>query len=44
MFIPNVSLDQVMRVLNNYDHYSDIYKPLIRRAAVIEQADRKSVV
>ena len=38
MFIPNVSLDQVMRVLNSYDRYSDIYKPLIRKTSVIEQA------
>ena len=37
MFIPNTSLDQVMRVLNSYDHYSDIYKPLIRKASVIEE-------
>ena len=38
MFVPNVSLDQVMRVLNSYDRYSDIYKPLIRKTSVIEQA------
>src|ERR1700722_9115482 len=38
MFVPNVSLDQVMRVLNSYDHYCDIYKPLIRKSAVTEQA------
>jgi hypothetical protein len=38
MFVPNASLDQVMRVLNSFDHYSDIYKPLIRKASVIEQA------
>ena len=38
MFLPNVSLDQVMRVLNSYDRYSDIYKPLIRKSSVIEQA------
>jgi hypothetical protein len=38
MFVPNVSLDQVMRVLNSYDRYGDIYKPLIRKVSVIEQA------
>ncbi len=38
MFVPNVSLDQMMRVLNSYDRYSDIYKPLIRKSSVIEQA------
>jgi len=37
MFVPNVSLDQVMRVLNNYDRYSAMYKPLIRRTAVVER-------
>jgi hypothetical protein len=37
-FVPNVSLDQMMRVLNSYDRYSDIYKPLIRNTSVIEQA------
>lgn len=38
MFVPNVSLDQVMRVLNSYDRYSDIYKSLIRKTTVVEQA------
>jgi hypothetical protein len=37
MFVPNVSLDQVMRVLNNYDLYSDMFKPLIRKTSVIER-------
>jgi hypothetical protein len=37
MFVPNVSLDQVMQVLNSYDRYSDIYKSLIRKTSVIEQ-------
>ena len=37
MFVPNVSLDQVMRVLNSYDRYSDIYKPLIRKTSVVER-------
>ena len=30
--------DQVMQVLNSYDRYSEIYKPLIRKTSVIEQA------
>ena len=38
MFVPNASLVQVLRVLNNYDRYSEIYKPLIRKTSVIEQA------
>jgi hypothetical protein len=37
MFIPNVTLDQVMRVVNNYDSYSEMYKPLIRKTAVLER-------
>lgn len=37
MFVPNLSLDQVMQVLNSYDRYSDIYKSLIRKTSVIEQ-------
>jgi hypothetical protein len=38
MFVPGVSLEQVMRVLNSYDRYSDVYKSLIRKTSVIEQA------
>jgi hypothetical protein len=37
MFVPNVTLDQVMRVVNNYDSYSEMYKPLIRKTAVLER-------
>jgi hypothetical protein len=37
MFVPNVSLDQVMRVLNSYDRYSEMYKPLIRKTSVVER-------
>jgi hypothetical protein len=35
MFVPNVSLDQVMGVLDSYDRYSEVYKPLIRKTSVI---------
>ena len=38
MFIPNVSLDQVMRVLNSYDRYSEMFKPLIRKVSVVKQS------
>ena len=38
MFVPNVTLDQVMSVLNGYDRYSEMYKPLIRKTSVIGQA------
>jgi hypothetical protein len=37
MFVPNVALDQVMRVLNGYDRYSEMYKPLIRKIAVLDR-------
>ena len=37
MFVPNVSLDQVMQVLNSYDRYSEMYKPLIRKTVVVER-------
>lgn len=37
MFIPNVSLDQVMQVLNSYDRYSEMFKPLIRKTSVVER-------
>jgi hypothetical protein len=38
MYIPNVSLDQVMQILNSYDRYTDTYKSLIRKSSVIEQS------
>jgi hypothetical protein len=37
MFIPNATLDQVMSVIDDYDHYSDYYKPFVAKAAVIER-------
>jgi hypothetical protein len=37
MLVPNVTLNQVMRVLNNYDRYSELYKPLIRKTAVLDR-------
>jgi len=37
MFVPNVSLDKVMQVLNSYELYSEMYKPLIRKASVVER-------
>jgi hypothetical protein len=35
IFIPNVKLDQVLGVLNDYNRYSEIYKPLIKKAEVL---------
>ena len=37
LFVPGVSIDQVMRVMNSYDRYTDVYKPLIRKSAVAER-------
>jgi len=37
MFVPNVTLDLVMLALNNYDRYSEMYKPLIRKTAVLDR-------
>ena len=37
MFVPNVTLDLVMLALNNYDRYSEIYKPLIRKTVVLDR-------
>jgi hypothetical protein len=37
MFIPNATLDQVMSVIDDYDHYGDYYKPFVAKAAVIER-------
>src|SRR5580658_1505482 len=38
MFVPNVTLDLVMLALNSYDRYSEMYKPLIRKTAVLDRA------
>jgi hypothetical protein len=38
MFLPNVTLDQVMAVLVNYDHYGDYYKPFIAKSSVMERS------
>ncbi len=37
MFVPNLSLDQVMSVLKSYDRYNELYKPLITKVAVLER-------
>jgi hypothetical protein len=38
MFLPNVTLDQVMGVVLNYDHYNDYYKPFIVKSSVRERS------
>jgi hypothetical protein len=42
MFIPNLTPDQVMSVLNGYDHYSDVYKPLITKARCLNETGTMS--
>jgi hypothetical protein len=37
MFVPNLTLDQMMSVLTTYERYSDLYKPLITKASVLER-------
>jgi hypothetical protein len=37
IFIPNATLDQVMRVLNAYDHYQDYYKPRIVKSQFLQE-------
>jgi hypothetical protein len=37
MFVPNVTLDRVMLVLNNYGRYSEMYQPLIRKTNVLDR-------
>jgi hypothetical protein len=39
MFVPNVTIDGVLNVLDNYDRYSDFYKPLVVKAAVLDRTD-----
>ena len=37
LFIPGAQIDQVLQVLNDYGRYSEMYKPLIRKAYLIER-------
>jgi hypothetical protein len=38
MFLPGVTLDQVLGVLDNYDQYSEYYKPLVGKSAVVDRS------
>jgi hypothetical protein len=42
-FIPNSTLDQVLRVVDGYDHYQDYFKPMIVKSKLVEDGagDRK---
>jgi hypothetical protein len=44
MFIPGVSLDQVSAVLSDYDHYKDVYAPMIVKSKLLERSDRNEKV
>ena len=37
MFVPNATIDQVMKVLGSYDRFGDFYSPLIKKSVVLEQ-------
>jgi hypothetical protein len=39
MFLANTSLDDVMRVLDNYERYKDFYKPLVVKSKLVERTD-----
>jgi hypothetical protein len=35
MFVPNVTLDQALSVVETYDRYDEFYKPLIRKCTIV---------
>jgi hypothetical protein len=39
MFVPNAKLDDVIGVLNDYDHYKDFYKPMVAKSALLERTN-----
>jgi hypothetical protein len=39
VFLSSVTLDEVMRVLDNYDHYSDFYRPIVLKSKLLERTD-----
>ncbi len=36
MFLPGVTIEDVQRVLNHYDHYQDYYRPMVVKSELIE--------
>lgn len=44
IYLPNVSVDQVLTVLSNYERYSDFFSPLIRKSVVIQRDGDNSKV
>ena len=39
IFLPNAKLDDVMRVLGDYDRYKDFYKPLVVKSKLVERTN-----
>jgi hypothetical protein len=37
MFVPNATIDQVMKVLGSYERFGDFYSPLIKKSVVLER-------
>jgi len=44
VFVPRARLNDLERVLNDYDHYSDFYRPMVAKAALIEQNPEREKV
>jgi hypothetical protein len=43
VFVPNVTLDQALRVVESYDRYSQFYRPLFSKCAVLARDRNQSV-
>ena len=39
MFIPNATLNEVTRVLDDYDRYADFYRPIVAKSKLVERTD-----
>ena len=35
VFVPNVTLDQALSVIENYDRYNEFYQPLVRKCTIL---------
>jgi hypothetical protein len=44
VFVPNVKLDDVMSVLNEYERYKDFYRPLVVESRLIDEAPNRESV
>ena len=41
VFIPRASLSQTVALLQDYDHYANVYKPEVRRSKLVERNDNE---